>query len=152
MLKRALLFLLCLPLGPVHALDTRQIPSEQLLNLGSDLATHAGASQWQQLWQRTRAAGHLHHNPRHAHFTVAQPRLPKLAYETLAQADQVEARGKTLALYRRRFPGQVIGMSDERSLSALCLLVDWRTLPQNMANSARAYLGSASLMISYPCD
>ena len=37
MLKHALLFLLCLPLGPVHALDTRQIPSEQLLNLGSDL-------------------------------------------------------------------------------------------------------------------
>ncbi|MFJ4109933.1 hypothetical protein [Pseudomonas sp. NPDC089758] len=151
MLKPALLILLLLPALPTHALDVRQIPPERLLELGRELAAHAGSSQWQQLWQRTRAAGHLIAEPGHAHFTLEQPQLPKLAYETLANAGQVEAVGKTLALYRRSFPDKVLGRHDKQSLSALCLVVDWRSLPQTMASRPHAYLANVSLMHVYPC-
>ncbi|GLH32083.1 MULTISPECIES: hypothetical protein [Pseudomonas] len=151
MLKPALLILLLLPSLPTHALDIRQIPPEQLLKMGRELADYAGSNQWQQLWHRTRAAGHLLARPGHAHFTIEQPQLPRLAYETLANAGQVEAVGKTLALYRRSFPGKVLGRHDKQSLSALCLVVDWRSLPQTMADWPHAYLRNVSLMHVYPC-
>ena len=43
----------------LHALDTREVTTAQLRELGRDLERHAGASQWQQLWQRVRQAGYL---------------------------------------------------------------------------------------------
>ena len=86
------------------------------------------------------------------HFTAPQAQLPELARQTLAQADRVQAQQQTQALYRRRFADQVIGQRDGQPLHALCLLVDWRTLPQGMRDSPQAYLRSASLLSSYPCD
>lgn len=79
-------------------------------------------------------------------------RLPDLARQTLAQADQVHAQRQTQALYRRHFAGQVIGQRNSQPLHALCLLVDWRTLPQDMRATPQAYLSSASLLNSYPCE
>jgi hypothetical protein len=137
---------------PLHALDTRQAPVEQLLELGSQLAAHAGPSQWQQMWQRVRQVGYLQPNVAPVHFSVAPAQLPDLARQTLARADQVHAIQQTQALYRRNFAGQVIGMRGGQPLHSVCLLVDWRTLPQNMSNTPQAYLRSASLVSSYPCD
>lgn len=137
---------------PLYALDTRQTPAEQLLDLGRELAAHAGASQWQQLWQRVRQAGYLQANGAPIHFSVPTARLPELARQTLAEADQVQALQQTQALYRRSFAGQVIGQRNGQALHALCLLVDWRTLPQGMRDTPQAYLRSASLLNSYPCD
>lgn len=147
----ALFIMLLTPSLATHALDTRQAPPEQLLELGSQLADHAGSSQWQQLWQRTRAAGHLSATPGHAYFTPPHTLLPELARQTLAQADQVEAVDSTLARYKRTFPDSVIGMLDDQPLNSLCLIIDWRTLPQEQATQALAYLGGASLLKSYPC-
>ncbi|MCX2891276.1 hypothetical protein OO258_23920 [Pseudomonas sp. DCB_BI] len=136
----------------LHALDTRHTPAEDLRELGRELAAHAGATQWQQLWQRVRQAGYLQANGAPLHFSVPTARLPELARQTLAQADQVQALQHTHALYRRSFAGQVIGQRDGRPLHTLCLLVDWRTLPQSMRATPQAYLSSASLLTSYPCD
>lgn len=147
----ALLVMLLTPSVAIHALDTRQAPPKQLLMLGSQLATHAGSSQWQQLWQRTRAAGHLQATSGHAYFTVPHTQLPELARQTLAGADQVEALNSTLARYRRTFPDRVIGMLDDQSLNSLCLIIDWRTLAQQLAKETHAHLAGASLLKSYPC-
>ncbi|MDM3885901.1 hypothetical protein QSV36_09860 [Pseudomonas sp. BCRC 81390] len=136
----------------LHALDTRQASAEQLLELGRNLADQAGASQWQQLWQRVRQAGYLQANGASVHFSVAPARLPELARQTLAQADRVQALQQTQAVYRRTFAGQVVGQRDGQPLHALCLLVDWRTLPQGMLDTPQSYLRSASLLSSYPCD
>lgn len=136
----------------LHALDTHQASAEQLLELGRELATQAGASQWQQLWQRVRQAGYLQANGTPVHFSTPQAQLPDLARQTLAEADQVKAMQQTQALYRRSFAGQVIGQRDGQPLEALCLLVDWRTLPQGMRDTPQAYLHGASLLSSYPCD
>ncbi|MDD2135761.1 hypothetical protein [Pseudomonas kurunegalensis] len=136
----------------LHALDTRQTPAEHLLELGRELAAHAGSSQWQQLWQRVRQAGYLQANAAPVHFSVPAARLPDLARQTLAQADQVHAQRQTQALYRRHFADQVIGQRNGQPLYALCLLVDWRTLPQGMRATPQAYLSSASLLNSYPCE
>ncbi len=135
-----------------HALDTQQTAAEHLLELGRELATHAGNSQWQQLWQRVRQAGYLQAGAAPVIFTVPSARLPDLARQTLAQADQVQALRQTQALYRRNFAGQVIGQRNGQPLHTLCLLVDWRTLPQGMRATPQAYLHSASLLSSYPCD
>ncbi|MFJ4384804.1 hypothetical protein ACIP02_10690 [Pseudomonas sp. NPDC089408] len=135
-----------------HALDTQQTPAEHLLELGGELAAHAGSSQWQQLWQRVRQAGYLQASGAPVSFTVSAARLPDLAKQTLAQADQVDALRQTQALYRRSFAGQVIGQRNGQPLHTLCLLVDWRTLPQGMRTTPQAYLHSASLLSSYPCD
>ncbi|UXH42028.1 hypothetical protein [Pseudomonas promysalinigenes] len=147
-----LLIMLLTPSLAIHALETQQAPPEQLHKLGSQLAAQAGNSQWQQLWQRTRAAGHLQATSGHAYFTVPHPLLPGLARQTLARADQVEALGNTLARYRRSFPDSVIGQLDGRPLNSLCLVIDWRTLPQSNASEPHAYLGSATLLKSYPCE
>ncbi|OUM22895.1 hypothetical protein B8W72_31170 [Pseudomonas putida] len=136
----------------LHALDTREVTAAQLLELGRDLERHAGASQWQQLWQRVRQAGFLQANSAPVHFTAPMSQLPELARQTLAQADQVQALHRTQALYRRSFSGTVIGQRDGQPLHALCLLVDWRTLPQGMLDASQAYLRSASLLSSYPCN
>ncbi|MEN5302955.1 hypothetical protein [Pseudomonas sp. TWI628] len=152
MRRFALFIILFAPSLPIQALDTRQAPPEQLLELGGQLAAHAGSSQWQQLWQRTRAAGHLHARPGHAYFTVPHPLLPELARQALAQADQVEPLGNTVARYRRTFPDRVIGMLDNQPLNSLCLVIDWRTLPQVQPTKAHAYLAGASLLNSYPCE
>lgn len=136
----------------LHALDTRQVPTEQLLELGRELATHAGASQWQQLWQRVRQAGYLQAKGAPMHFSVPSAQLSELARQTLARADQARPQQQTQALYRRSFAGLVIGHRDGQPLHALCLLVDWRTLPHGMRDTPQAYLRSASLLSGYPCD
>lgn len=143
--------LLLTPLS-LHALDTHQASTGQLLDLGRNLAAQAGSSQWQQLWQRVRQAGYLQANADSLHFTVAPALLPELARQTLGRADQVQALQHTQALYRRHFADQVIGQRNGQPLHALCLLVDWRTLPQGMLHSPEAYLRGASLLSSYPCE
>lgn len=152
MRRFALFIMLLAPSLPIQALDTGQAPPEQLLTLGDQLAAHAGSSQWQQLWQRSRAAGHLQARPGHPYFTIPQPLLPALARQALAQADQVEPLGKTVARYRRTFPDRVIGMLDDQPLNSLCLDIDWRTLPHGHSDNAHAYLAGASLLNSYPCE
>lgn len=152
MLKPILLATFFLSPLPVHALDTRLTPPDQLLTLGTELATNAGTSQWQQLWQRVRAAGYFQAQPATPYFTMAQAQLPMLAKQTLAQSDRVTAVDATLALYRRGFAGQQIGLRDGQPLYAMCLLVDWRSVPQAALHSTHAFVRGANLISAYPCD
>ena len=40
-------------------------------------------------------------------------------------------------------------MNNGASLSAVCLWVDWRTLPENSASTV--HMGQVSLLLSKPC-
>lgn len=140
---------LCTSLA-AHALNTEQLPDATLLALGSSLAQNAGSSQWQQLWQRTRAAGHLTPGAA-AHFTLAQATIVELVTATLGAADAVSASKGTRAHYRRDFSPLVTGMDNGRPLSAICLWVDWRTLPENAIAASARHLSQVSLLVSHPC-
>ncbi|MFD3208240.1 hypothetical protein, partial [Pseudomonas sp. LS_2] len=130
MFKRPLIAsLLALACTSSLALDSTQLSQTQLLRLASELASVAGPSQWQQLWQRVRKAGYFSPHPTQPHFTLPQAMLPGLARQTLEQADHAEALGATQALYRRDLSPTVLGQHQGRALSALCLVVDWRALP-----------------------
>ena len=152
MYKPLLLASLYLTSPSLHALDTEKLPAEQLLELGSRLSAQAGSSQWQQLWRRVRQAGYLHPGGSSLRFTLPAAQLPALARQTLADADQASPLHATQVVYRRSFADQVIGQRDGQPLHALCLLVDWRTLPNRMRDAPDAYLKSAGLISSYPCD
>lgn len=149
--KVLMLLIVCAAL-PCHALETEALSASQLRALGKRLAAEAGASQWQQLWQNTRREGRFAKQPERSYFSLPQAQLPGLAQQTLAQAHQVEAFGKTRARYRHDFTPLVIGREGTREISALCLEVDWRTLPALQLDTPNAYLGLVGLLRSYPCD
>ncbi|MDF0731996.1 hypothetical protein P0Y43_14875 [Pseudomonas entomophila] len=152
MLKHILYCYLLLTSATSLALDTAPLTQPQLLRLGNALAYTAGASQWQQLWQRVRETGHLRIEPEQRHFTLPQTRLPELARQTLETADQVLPVNRTQALYRRDFSPTTIGQVKGQPLNAFCLVVDWRSLPEAMRENPHAYLGQASLLEAYPCE
>ena len=152
MLKPYVYFVLLLTALPGHALETKHIPLDQLHALGRELAERAGSSQWQQLWQRVRQSGQLERRSPVLHFDVVSSRLPDLARRTLADADEVIPQKRTQARYRKDFRPVVIGRQGARSLTALCIVVDWRSLPDGAAQHRRAYLGTASLLNAYPCE
>ena len=111
-----------------QALETARRSQTELTALATTLAQHAGSSQWQQLWQRTREAGHLSPG-KVAHFTLSQPRIDELTRITLASPHSAQAYKLTRVRYRRDFQPLVLGNDNGTPLSALCLSVDWRTLP-----------------------
>ncbi|MDR0280481.1 MAG: hypothetical protein LBJ37_21615 [Paucimonas sp.] len=133
-----------------HALNTENLTESELLALATHLAQNAGSSQWQQLWQRTRSAGHLSPG-KVPHFTVPQQQIAELALATLQRADAARAEKGTRARYRRDFQPLVVGNDNGTSLSAVCLSVDWRTLPDNLSGSPVPWLGQVSLLLSKPC-
>ena len=134
------------------AVERPALADDHLHQLGSQLAQSAGSSQWQQLWQRVRNAGYLNPEVDQLHFLVEQRELPRLARETLAHADQAGLRGHAQALYRKDFAPTVTGRINDHSMTALCLLVDYRALPASMFDAPHAYLAGVSLLSSYPCD
>lgn len=133
-----------------HALTTDNLPDTTLRALGARLAEQAGSSQWQQLWQRTRDAGHLGAG-KVAHFTLDQPRIAGLVAATLADADTVIAEKSTRARYRRDFRPLVVGTYNGSPLTAVCLWVDWRSAPSGMLPAHVASMGQVSLLLSKPC-
>ncbi|WP_259679236.1 hypothetical protein [Pseudomonas vranovensis] len=153
MSMRTLLLSLAL-LGPLnaHALPTESQPQEVLLELAAQLAHSAGSSQWQQLWQRSRQAGHLHSSPHTEHFNVPQVQIPALVASTLASADQARALKQTQVRYRRDFQPRVIGKAGTQALTALCVWVDWRSFPEQGVSHPTPYLGQVSLLLARPCE
>ncbi|MHA6194218.1 hypothetical protein ACX3YG_07605 [Pseudomonas wadenswilerensis] len=133
-----------------HALNTENLTETELLALATSLAQNAGSSQWQQLWQRTRSAGHLTPG-KVAYFTVPQQQIAELALATLQSADGVNADKSTRARYRRDFHPLVVGSDKGTPLSAVCLSVDWRTVPDHLSGSAVPWMGQVSLLYSQPC-
>jgi len=133
-----------------QALETEKRSQAELIALASTLAQHAGSSQWQQLWQRSREAGHL--SPGNAaHFTLPQPRIDELTRATLANPQSAHAEKATRVRYRRDFQPLVLGNDNGRPLGALCLSVDWRTLPERIDGNPAPWMGQVSLLLSQPC-
>ncbi|MGF6592100.1 hypothetical protein [Pseudomonas sp. 2835] len=141
-------------LGPLtaQALSTESQPRAVLLELGAQLANSAGSNQWQQLWQRTRQAGHLHSSPQVLHFDAPQAQIPALVSSTLTRADEALALKQTHVRYRRDFHPRIIGKDGPRELTALCVWVDWRSFPEQGISRPAGYLGQVSLLLARPCD
>lgn len=133
-----------------QALDTENRPQAELLALATTLAQHAGSSQWQQLWQRSREAGHLTPGST-AHFTLPHQRIDELTRATLASAQSATPEKRTRVDYRRDFQPLVLGEQDGTPLTALCLSVDWRTLPERISGDPAPWMGQVSLLLSRPC-
>lgn len=134
-----------------NALPTADLTAEQRQTLGALLADQAGASQWQQLWQRTRQAGHLSAQPGTAYFDLAPARLLDAVALTLAAPDQTAPVRQTQVMYRRSFLPQTVGKQADATFSAICIWVDWRSLPAHALNQPGAYLGQVSLLLTRPC-
>lgn len=135
-----------------QALQTAPLSPEQHQMLGQQLLQHAGASQWQQLWQRSRKAGHLDKQADIPYFSLDSAQLIQAVKLTLSQPEQTVALKHTQLLYRRDFLPHAVGKQADNSLSAVCLWVDWRTLPEHALNRPAAYLGQVSLLLAHPCQ
>lgn len=135
----------------VQALETQTVTQATLLNLAATLATEAGSTQWQQLWQRTREAGYFTPSASAVHFSVSQGEIPALVAATLANADSATAGKSTQALYRRDFSPRVLGLAGTSRYTALCLWVDWRTLPQRIPATPGPFMKQVSLLLAQPC-
>lgn len=150
LILRSLIIGLSLLASAAHALETAQVPPATLKAYAATLSTVAGSSQWQQLWKRSRDQGVFVHQGEQPRFTVSQDKLPDMARSTLLNAGSVTPQNTTQALYRYEFSNP-IGQAKGISLRAMCLVVDWRTLPSNTQPDDTRYMGSVSLLHTYPC-
>ena len=148
MLIRTLCCALALHVGSAHALKTDTLPATRLAELSSELASATGSSQWQQLWKRTRDAGHFQSSGEQARFILPMTVIPELVRDTLAKADSATPQKSTLVLYRRDFAPRVTGVEALQDVTAICLQVDWRSVPDNPQPEQ---LIGASLLLTYPC-
>lgn len=148
MLIRTLCCALALQVGSAHALQTDTLPAARLGELSAELAGSAGSSQWQQLWKRTRDAGHFQSSGEQARFTLPMTVIPDLVRDTLAKADSATPQKSTLVLYRRDFAPRVIGVEALKDITAICLQVDWRSVPDTPQPEQ---LIGANLLLTYPC-
>ncbi|WP_415755364.1 hypothetical protein [Pseudomonas leptonychotis] len=152
MLIRNLSFLLILASGLSHAMSTENLSETTLKTYGQSLAAAAGSSQWQQLWQRTRAAGYFNQDGAQARFTLPMKLIPELVSSTLRDAHSVQPDKGTHALYRRDFAPRVVGTEGPQALTAICLNVDWRSLPEHTPATDSVQMGSVSLLLVQPCQ
>ncbi|ROL64959.1 hypothetical protein BLX41_26000 [Pseudomonas protegens] len=150
LILRSLIIGLSLLASAAHALDTTSTPTETLKGYAATLSTTAGSSQWQQLWKRARDQGVFETAGEQPRFTITQDKLPDMARSTLINASSVTPQNTTQAQYRYEFSNP-IGQAKGKSLKALCLLVDWRSLPTGTRPDDTSYMGSASLMQITPC-
>ncbi|MBS1199064.1 MAG: hypothetical protein H6R18_2849 [Proteobacteria bacterium] len=148
MLIRTFFCALALHVGTTHALQTDTLPAARLYELSAELARSAGSSQWQQLWKRTRDAGYFQSSGEQARFTLPMAVIPEMVRDTLGRADSATAQRSTMVLYRRDFAPRVTGVETQKNLTAICLQVDWRSVPDNP--QAEQMVG-AILLLSYPC-
>lgn len=149
---RNLSFLLILASGACHAMSTENLSDETLKAYGQSLASAAGSTQWQQLWTRTRAAGHLQPDGPQARFTVPMKDIPSLVGSTLSDADNVQPDRGTQAIYRQDFAPRVVGVEGMTNLTAICLRVDWRSLPDGTTTRDFAQMSNVSLILARPCQ
>jgi hypothetical protein len=134
-----------------HALQTIDLPESSLRAYAATLAGAVGSSQLQQLWKRTRDAGHFGGAQGTAYFTAPMRDIPALVNQTLAQPDELAALKQTQVDYRRDFSPQVVGKAGAAALTAVCLRVDWNALPQSAQPDHGQAMGLVSLLTAKPC-
>lgn len=134
-----------------HALQTTDLPEASLRAYATTLADVMGSSQLQQLWKRTRDAGHFSGAQGSAYFTAPMRDIPTLVKQTLAQPDGLTALKQTQVDYRRDFHPQEVGKAGADALTAVCLRVDWNALPRAARPEHGQAMGLASLLTARPC-
>lgn len=142
---------LALASASAHALQTTDLPDHHLRAYASTLAGAVGSSQLQQLWKRTRDAGHFGGAQGIGYFTAPMRDIPALVNQTLAQPDELGALKHTQVDYRRDFSPQVVGKAGDTTLTAVCLRVDWNALPQSAQPDHAQAMGLVSLLLARPC-
>lgn len=142
---------LALASAGAHALQTTDLPEARLRAYAVTLAGVVGSSQLQQLWKRTRDAGHFGNAQGAAYFTAPMRDIPSLVNQTLAQPDELAAFKQTQVNYRRDFSPQVVGKAGEAALTAVCLQVDWNALPPSAQPEHGQAMGLVSLLTARPC-
>ena len=134
---------------PAHALNTEEVEPQALKDYAVTLSTHAGNFQWQQLWKTTRTAGYFSEQSP-TYFTVPMKQVPDLVYKVLTDASSVKPFASTRATYRYDFAVKV-GLVNKVAVTALCVDVDWRTLPNGTRVDDAEKMGAVSLLLAKPC-
>lgn len=126
----------------------------QLRRYAAMLGEHAGASQWQRLWQATRQRGYFAADGERLRFVVPMRELPTVARQTLNAPDDLEIEGGSQMRIRRNFSPVVIGTIDGKLLHGLCLAVDWSDAPALRPGEvwSPADLFHVSLRLAEPCE
>ncbi|TFY89006.1 hypothetical protein DYL59_14010 [Pseudomonas kairouanensis] len=135
--------------APVHALDTAQVEPQTLKEYAFTLNAHASKFQWQQLWKATRTAGYFQDDSR-TYFTVPMAQIPDLVSTVLSDATNVTPFASTRATYRYDFAIKV-GLDNKVVVTALCVDVDWRTLPNGTDVEDVNAMQTVSLLLAKPC-
>ncbi|MFT3962223.1 hypothetical protein [Propionivibrio sp.] len=133
-------------------MDTENLSEKTLKAYGQSLANAADSSQWQQLWRRTRAEGCFQQESVQRRFTLPMQEIPKLVATTLRDAHDVQSNRRTQAIYRHDFAPRVVGAEGTQNLTAVCLTVNWRSLPEHTATDDMAQMVNISLLLVQPCQ
>lgn len=150
LILRSLIIALGLLAGAAQALETTSTPPATLKAYAATLEQAAAGNQWQQMWKRSRDNGAFALQGEHPRFTISQDKLPDMSHTTLGSATSVWAKNTTQALYRYEFTAP-IGSIANLPVNALCLLVDWRTLPAGTRPDDAGAMASVSLLLALPC-
>ena len=140
---------LYLSAASAHALTTTTVEPRKLKEYAVTLAINASQFQWQQLWQATRKAGYFN-KASGVHFTTGMPQVTDYVHGVLNQATEVTPYASTRATYRYAFT-QEIGIVNKVAVKALCVDVDWRTLPPGTDTQDASKMGAVSLLLARPC-
>ncbi|MCV4265279.1 hypothetical protein ALQ47_03526 [Pseudomonas cichorii] len=132
-----------------HALGTEEVSQQTLQAYGATLDASAGNSQWQQLWKRTRDQGMFSYQSP-THFTIPNNLIPDMVRRTLSGSQSVKPMNTTQAMYRFDFD-RPVGVERNQPVNAICLIVDWRTLPADTAIDDVSRMSSVSLLMAHPC-
>ena len=136
--------------APAHALNTANVEPQTLKEYAFTLNAHASKFQWQQLWKATRTAGYFQDDAR-TYFTVPIAQLPDLVSTALSDATNVTPFASTRATYRYDFSIKV-GVDNKVAVTALCVDVDWRTLPDGTDVDDASAMKTVSLLLAKPCS
>jgi hypothetical protein len=134
---------------PAHALSTADAEPETLKAYAVTLNAHASKFQWQQLWKASREHGYFN-NGSATYFTTPMPHVPDLVSAVLNKATSVTPFASTRATYRYDFAAKV-GLSNNVAVTALCVDVDWRTLPDGTDVENAHAMQSVTLLLAQPC-
>lgn len=135
--------------SPAQALNTEDIEPQTLKDYAVTLNAQAGKFQWQQLWKNTRTAGYFSQQSP-THFTVSMSKVPDLVSVALSRATSVKPFASTRATYRYDFATNV-GLVNKVAVTAVCIDVDWRTLPNGTAVDDAEKMKTISLLLAKPC-
>ena len=148
-LTAASLAVLYLFATPAHALNTEEVEPQTLKDYAITLNASAGNIQWQQLWKTTRTTGYFSEQSP-THFTAPMKQVPDLVSTVLSSATSVKPFASTRATYRYDF-AEKVGLVNKVAVTALCVDVDWRSLPSGTAVDDAEKMKTVSLLLAKPC-